>query len=362
MLKQPDKKRIAYVLTSFDAARSGVYNKILDQVVHWKSSGYSVQLFVITDEKSVVFWKNIDSTAVILLNRNQIEKCRNRFKVIQFEVETNPSIIYLRDSFPIRIPRSLIPVVIEVQSLVGQELLIRSRLKYHFFKLTKKYIYSRIAGAVYVSRELLKVNEFEVKEDIPKITVSNGINLSRINSLPQRTEDTPGLLFVGNPNQSWNGIAELIEFGEKNPDINIHIVGEIGETSLSNVFFYGLLSSIEYRSIADKCIAGVGTLNLKAKKMQEASPLKVREYLALGLPVILKYHDSDLNSRDPHVLQLPPDGRPLAAFESEIRSFLEEWAKRRVSNLEILDLDVANKESARLEFFEEIMHKKSVRG
>lgn len=360
MSKQPNKKRIAYVVTSFDASRSGVYNKILDQVTYWKSSGYLVQLFVITDEKSVIFWQNIDSSAVILLDRNQIDRFRNRFKIIQLAFETNPSIIYLRDSFPIRIPRKLIPVVIEVQSLVGQELIIRSRLKYHFFKLTKKYLYSRIDGAIYVTRELLNVNEFEINDEIPKTTISNGVNLSRIKSLPQRKEDKPGLFFVGNPNQSWNGIAELIEFAEKNTDISIHIVGETGETSLSNVFFYGLLTPIEYRSIADKCIAGVGTLNLKIKKMQEASPLKVREYLALGLPVILKYHDTDLNARNPYVLQLPPDGRPLAAFESEIRLFLQEWAKKRVSNLEILDLDVANKESSRLEFFEEIMNKKSV--
>jgi hypothetical protein len=46
--------------------------------------------------------------------------------------------------------------------------------------------------------------------------------------------------------------------------------------------------------------------------MSEASPLKSREYLALGLPVIGAYEDTDIPPDDPVYLQLP--NRPGAVW------------------------------------------------
>jgi glycosyltransferase involved in cell wall biosynthesis len=349
--------KIVYALICYDAAHSGVYKKILDQIAFWKLSGYATQLFVITDLESQEYWQKIDDSAVILFDTSFLSKLLNRFKLIRMAIKTNPSLIYLRDSFPIYIPRCTTPIILEVQSLVGWELKLRSYAKYVFFSLFKKNLYSRVDAAVYVTNELLALNEFRINSYVPKIAIGNGIDLNRIDILPQNKSERPALFFVGSPNQLWHGVSELLDFALFNSGIDVHIVGDAWDKAPPNVFFYGKLNPTEYRLIASKCNAGVGTLNLHAKQMREASPLKVREYLALGLPVILKYQDTDLNSSEPFILQLPSDGRLLMEFSTEIQAFLKEWAIKRVARDKIINIDVVKKEEIRLEFFGEVVAK-----
>jgi glycosyltransferase involved in cell wall biosynthesis len=283
-----------------------------------------------------------------------MSKMMNRFKLIRMAIKTNPSLIYLRDSFPLRIPRSVIPIILEVQSLVGRELKMRSYAKYIFFNLVKKKYYSRIDGVIYVTNELLMLNEAKVRSGIPKIAIGNAINLSRVTPVALNLSRDLNLFFVGTPNQPWHGVSDIVQFGELNPDINVHIVGGQGTSSSPNLFFYGRLQNSDYYEIASKCIAGVGTLKLTTNQMEEASPLKVREYLAMGLPVIIRYRDVDLDPTSDYVLQLPVDDRSFSDFSSEIRLFIESWKSMRVDRSAVSHLDVRVKESLRLEFFEQV--------
>jgi hypothetical protein len=351
----PQLQKIAYALVCYDAAHSGVYKKINDQVTAWKSNGYIVQLFVITDERSKAMWQNLDPSAIIFIDSNVFIKLLNRIRILPLASKSQPSLIYLRDNFPIFLPKSPIPIVIEIQSLVGRELKLRSRYKYRMFSILKQAIYSRVSGAVYVTNELMVKNEFHLKSHIPKIAIGNGINLSRLEQLSQPTQVKSALFFVGSPNQPWHGIQELVEFGELNPNIEIHIVGSDGVDFEPNVFFHGTLDADQYRAIASRCQAGIGSLNLSKNHMKEASPLKVREYLALGLPVILKYQDTDLRLGEDFILELPDDSRPLSNFSQEITAFLQKWSDKRVPRERIQHLDVRTKEKIRIGFFKEIV-------
>ena len=357
MYDEITSKKIAYILTVQDAAHSGVYNKILDQVSFWRSSGYIVELYVITDLESAEKWKRIDENAVILLNSDLSSKISNRINLVKLAIAAKPTIVYIRDCFPIFIPRSNIPVIVEIQSLIGQELKNRSWTRYALFTILKKLVYSNVSGAIFVTQELMQMNEISLRPQIPKVAIGNSINLERIAQLPPRQEARHGLFFVGSPNQVWHGVVELIEFAKDNPEIDVHVVGQIGTEALSNLHYYGKLDSSEYRAVADRCIAGVGSLNMNLNRMRQASSLKVREYLALGLPVILKYEDSDVSGADSYVLQLPDDGRPLTDFSAEIKTFLDRWATKRVSRSQVFNLDVHNKEAIRLEFLEEVLLK-----
>jgi hypothetical protein len=205
-----------------------------------------------------------------------------------------------------------------------------------------------------VTPELNNINEFHLGHEIPKIAIGNAINMDRVIPLTQNQSTNLGVFFVGTPKQTWHGVSDIVRFGELNPDIDVHIVGDEGESSSPNIFFYGALQSSEYREIATKCVAGVGTLNLSAKKMEEASPLKVREYLAMGLPVITRYRDVDLSSSSDFLLQLPVDERAFSDFSPEIRAFLESWKSKRVNRSEVFNLDVSVKENLRLRFFEQV--------
>jgi hypothetical protein len=351
----PQLQKIAYALVCYDAANSGVYKKIFDQVNAWKIGGHLVQIFVITDEKSKALWQKIDPSAIILIDSNFLVKLLNRVRILRFASKSQPSLIYLRDSFPIFLPKTSTPIIIEIQSLVGQELKLRGRFKHQMFSILKQAIYSRVSAAVYVTNELMNKNEFKLHRQVPKITIGNGIDLGSVEQLPHRIKGRPALFFVGSPNQPWHGIEQLIEFGISNPDIDIHIVGELIKVSQPNLYFYGNLNRESYKTIATKCIAGVGTLNLALKSMEEASPLKVREYLALGLPVISRYKDTDLEASQDYILELPSNSRPLTDFSKEIRAFLDEWSEKRVSREQIQHLDVRTKEKIRIGFLEEIL-------
>ncbi len=355
MVEQILKRKIAYALVCYDAEHSGVFKKVLDQVTSWRSLGHSVQLFVITDKKSQRQWREIDLNCVVLVDTSLWAKIANRVKIISCALKSSPSLIYFRDSFPIRIPRSQIPIIIEIQSLVGQELRMRSASRYWVFAFLKKFTYRHIAGAVFVTGELMRINEFKFCPSIAKIVIGNAIDLGRIRVLPSSPNSSLALFFVGSPGQSWHGVPELVDFARLNSDIQVEIVGYSQDTDLPNVNFHGFLNPEDYMKVASKCIAGVGSLNLSTNQMSEASPLKVREYLALGLPVIVKYKDTDLDSEADYVLQIPCEGGPLSDFSLEIRKFLDGWLNRRVPRSQILNLDVSAKEKLRLRFFEEVI-------
>jgi hypothetical protein len=348
--------RIAYSLIAYDAMHSGVYTKILDQVTFWRSQGNLVQLFLITDKASVPHWKSIDPSATILVDSNLASKVINRILLVRLASKSNPSLIYLRESFPTLIPRAKAPIVLEVQSLVGNELKIRNRKMSLLFNLFKKRIYSHVSGGVFVTPELNEMNEFHLGDEIPKIAIGNAVNMDRVIPLTLNQSTNLSIFFVGTPKQPWHGVSDIVRFGELNSDIDVHIVGDEGKSSSPNIFFYGALQSSEYREIATKCVAGVGTLNLSAKQMEEASPLKVREYLALGLPVITRYRDVDLDPSSNFLLQLPIDERAFSDFSLEIRSFLESWKSKRVDRSEVSHLDVSVKESLRLGFFDLVLN------
>jgi glycosyltransferase involved in cell wall biosynthesis len=353
--RQEVSKKIAYALVCYDTKHSGVFKKIRDQVTVWKSLGYIVQLYVITDEKSQDQWQEIDANCVVLIDRSATSKIVNRIKLVSLAAQSSASLVYIRDNFPLRIPRLGIPIVIEVQSLVGQELRMRSKPRHITFLLLKKFLYRSLAGAIFVTRELMEINEFKLPRKTPRIAIGNAIDLKRFSVLPPRPNTKPSLFFVGSPNQPWHGVNELVEFAKLNPDIQVEVVGVLEERPIPNVNFHGLLSPDEYQVVATRCVAGVGSLKLSMNKMTEASPLKVREYLALGLPVILKYKDVDLESTEEYVLQLPNDHRQLSDFSFEIRSFLHHWSSKRVLPSQITNIDVSAKEEIRLGFFEKIV-------
>ena len=80
----------------------------------------------------------------------------------------------------------------------------------------------------------------------------------------------------------------------------IHLIGNlteeqekiISQLNTENIVVHGSLSTSEYFRIASKCDIGIGSLALFRKNLNEASTLKVREMLAMGLPVYSGHKDS----------------------------------------------------------------------
>lgn len=114
------------------------------------------------------------------------------------------------------------------------------------------------------------------------------------------------------PGLQWHGLDILSGLADILKDeIEIHVVGVDG-ADRDNIFYYGYLDENEYLKIMSRCHICVGTLALYRKELSEACPLKVREYLKYGFPVILGYRDTAfLDSKPPWVLEIPNIGNIL---------------------------------------------------
>jgi hypothetical protein len=171
---------------------------------------------------------------------------------------------------------------------------------------------------------------------------------------------TPVLSIVVSPGMTWHGVDKLRWFAEQYPDITINIVGYRREDLLGdvpqNIRMHGFLPREQVREILKTTDAVFGTLALHRNDMEEASPLKVREAAAYGIPLILGYHDTDLSALQTDcILRIPNTEDNVRAYAAQIYDFAYRMKGRR------LDVDAVeacigyrHKEVERLRFFEEL--------
>ncbi|MCX7867577.1 MAG: hypothetical protein N2438_10690, partial [Limisphaera sp.] len=139
------------------------------------------------------------------------------------------------------------------------------------------------------------------------------------------------------------------------PDCHFDLIGINGgtfDTLPRNVEVHSSLNRLDYERLLSRADAGIGSLALHRLGLTEACPLKTREYLAYGLPVIIGYKDSDFPSGAPFVLQLDTRHRVRPPHVEAGYSFLHHWNGRRVTRDMVHHLDIAHKEIQRIAFFE----------
>ncbi|WP_018751654.1 glycosyltransferase [Paenibacillus sanguinis] len=185
------------------------------------------------------------------------------------------------------------------------------------------------------------------------------------------------LVFIGSPGQPWQGLDEIAGWARAKPNWRFDIIGPeqdeleqltnkrlpkrgAGSTLLAddgpevpvNLFFHGILTRLEYQPLLDQADLAIGTLALYRKGMEEASPLKVREYLANGLPVIAAYKETDFPLSVPFILELPNKPGSAVHHLEEIEQFAARWKGRRVPRALVQHLDTTVKEAARVAYME----------
>ena len=148
----------------------------------------------------------------------------------------------------------------------------------------------------------------------------------------------------------WQGYDRLIEalarYGGGEP-VTVHMVGGEGDGSLAawkrlaqergvadRVIFHGELHGEALDRVAARCDIGVGGLGLHRKGQYRSMTLKLREYMARGLPFVYAVDDPSL-PEDPAVcLRLANDESPidlaeLAAFARRAQADEETPARMR---------------------------------
>jgi hypothetical protein len=115
------------------------------------------------------------------------------------------------------------------------------------------------------------------------------------------------------------------------------------------------MSPSDYAPLLAHADVAIGTLALYRKDMGEASSLKVREYLARGIPTIVGYADTDFPEAPPFILRIPNAPDAVRTSMPDIRAFVERSLGTRVPREAVAHLDVSVKEAARLAFLREVV-------
>jgi glycosyltransferase involved in cell wall biosynthesis len=248
---------------------------------------------------------------------------------------------------------------LETNSDDRQEYQKRGMFFHWMNRLTRGLTFGPAAGIIFPSHELVDV--LLPRRHKPFCVISNGMDLSRRETVPPPKHANPVITLVGSPGMDWHGVDKLIALACMFPDLTIQIVGysqrDIHASVPANVHLLGFLYGEELRAALSQTDVTCGTLALHRKQMNEASPLKVRESLAFGIPVIIAYQDTDLH--DMHldaILRIPNTENNVIENAERIRQFAYDMMGRRVDINSVAPyLDQRKKEEARLAFFEQIL-------
>lgn len=328
-------KKIAYVCRWPMETKDGVSQKIHNQMAAWEKLGIEVRLFC----RSPTVQCDIPEKDIYAM-QHPFAFWRKYKHITRAIKEFDPDVIYSRYEIPTVFSMGLASlfnkrVVIEINSNDMQELKLLTKLNpVHYLPrlfvnfLFRSLVFANCGCIVTHTHELAKSRLF-TKYNKPVIVAPNSILLDNIPLIKENeiSEKPYGLLFLGSSGQPWQGLDKVQDLAEQlGEDYHIHVGMEgVQPRTEGNITYHGFLSPAQYRQIASKCIAGIGTLALYRKKMQEVNAIKVREFIAMGLPVIIAHDDTAFMDSCPDwVLQIPNKETNINSTTLlSIRNFLE---------------------------------------
>ena len=242
--------------------------------------------------------------------------------------------------------------MLEINTNDVGEFAATSRWRSAYSRTTRDQLLGRAAGLVFISHELSQLPHYDAGPK-HRIAIGNGIRLSDYPEFAVPSNPTPRVVFIGHPGSVWHGLDHLLEMAEAFPSWHFDIIGASAAElpgAPANVDAHGVMLSEEYQPILERADVAVGSLALYRNDMIEGSALKVREYLARGIPTIVGYQETDFMETPPFLLTIPnaPDG--VSSSTARISEFVRSASSLRVSHIQVSNLDVSVKETQRLEF------------
>ena len=353
--------KVAYLLTWSGDERTGVFKKVVDQVTTWDRLGAEVALFVATTPSAKKSWIEAGPVKHAELYRNPLQAIWIQRPLLRALKAWNPDITYVRTTpRHAAISRQLnkLPYAVEIQTDDIAESRGLSVPRHVTTLVTRRACLNGARGMVFASRELSERTSYQ-GFSASRTVIANGIDLSRVEPLPpiQERERSLRFAFMGLPGLPWHGLDQVIELAEVRPSWIFDIIGPgVDEMSWpQNVQAHGQLTVDDYRPILAQADAALSTLAWFRNGMHEGSPLKSREYFALGLPVIGGYLDTDLPDGADFYLRIPNREGATANRADDIEKFAKSWRGRRINRDAIHMLDQGAKERRRLDFLQTLI-------
>ena len=354
--------RIAYVCYVTAVVPDGVSRKITTQAAHWRRAGHEVEVRCLSPAAG-------SGTAASTLGgrvfsfRGPAARVRATLTLASDVRRMAPDIVYLRyDRFVPPLPPALwpLPVVVEINTDDRRETSLYRRAGWLYNELNRVATLGFAAGLVCVTNELARSRSFSVYRK-PTVVIANGADPDEIAIAPPAANERPAAVMLVGAMAPWAGVDKVVALAAAAPELDVHVIGaevaEAGARLPPNVHLYGALAPAQYGRLLAGADFGIGPLALHRKGMSEASPLKVREYLLHGLPVLTAHEDTDFPGQDPwFVLRLPNTEDNVASGLPAIRAWVASVRGRRVPREEVVGRVGADaKEAARLAFLDGLL-------
>ncbi len=356
--------KILYLINYDLNENSGVVNKIKQQVSMWKIDNivylFSIKSLTLYDENFNPIYNKFKIPNLLNKKGKFFTFSRllyNSYKLSDAIEDLDIDIIYMRYILYVPFLSKVLKrykVIMEINSDDVLEYKLNSKLTYYYNLITRDKILKEIDGFVAVSSEL---KDKFLKYKKPIDIIANGIDTREYHYILETNNDKPILVFIGTPNQSWHGVDKIETMAQYFYDYQFYIIG-ISKNNTSNIRYFGYLDNKEATKIVSKCDIGIGTLSLYKKSLNEASPLKTRQYFACALPVIYAYDDTDIKGDIDFCLKL--DNSEDNLDYDKIDKFVKRVYKKNSYRKEAREfaeniLDYSKKEKKRVSFFERIL-------
>ena len=342
---------------------SGVSQKISMQSNQWTEEGHQVTILSLESLSFFSVDKQRLSTPLITIKRVKwkifIHLLYSSWKLKSILKDVDFDIVYMRYRLYAPFLKAALkkhPQIVEINTDDINEYRFSSPLLYWYNKFFRTLFVRSADGFVCVSHELY--SQF-TPYNKPAVVIANGIKLEALSFELSTSTSRPSLVFIGSPNQQWHGVEKIIYMAQELSEFDFHIVGLDGFNT-ENLFYYGYLPTDDANVFVQKHDIGISTLALYEKKMSEASPLKTRQYLAQGLPVIYAYTDTDFEYENTFSLKLPNNPNNVLESTEKIREFVntvyrDKTIRKQAREFAKNRLDVTVKEKKRLSFFGEFL-------
>ena len=180
----------------------------------------------------------------------------------------------------------------------------KGRLASNVEKITGKFSLQRSIFIAGVTQEIAIYENLRSNAHKGTLSFPNGIEVNSVDLVPdERDNDSANILFMCSYFSEWHGLDLLLDEIEK-ADTNlpyfIHLIGQltteqnqrISKINSKKIIVHNSLNHRDYFKVAAKCDVGLGSLAMFRNNLHEGSTLKVREMLAMGIPVYSGHIDS----------------------------------------------------------------------
>lgn len=338
--------RIAYYVPATLLRHEGIRRRARDTVDAWRTAGHEVYEPARapeprrTDPISLWQWHRrrdagAASELAALADAGRLDHVHARLLL--------PTLGWLRLA-------GTVPVSLEVHSLISRAESRRDLGRVVLGAVTARRLVRRAVAGVFVTHELQQHRDYRAIHR--SLALGNGI--AERPSLPAPENERPVLGMSVGMLGAWHGLDRFAALAGGMPDVRCVVVtpaklrpavsSELGTAAVEVWETHG---PEDYEAAMRRLDAAVGTLALDRRGLTEAAPLKVRDYLMLGIPTLITYDDTNLASvDDPCLLRLPGHRAPGAA---QVRAWVHDVRGCRLADTTRLSVSIATLERRRLD-------------